>query len=171
MLANWFLAIKTSKITNLFLWHFGHELQPRSEQKKIVWMNSHDLNLPLPSAPMGFSFALHKRADRRETISEMLQTWKKIMSQIPSKTTSQRFPQSYPPRICNQSWNQSRNKKVENALFAFQNFLNTINPQTNTTKEVVNTLPNYHEKEFAICQKNFQLFTTHQSIKIHFQPI
>ncbi len=42
--------------------------------KKIVQMNLRDLNLPLASAPAGFSFALHKHADRQEPISEMLQT-------------------------------------------------------------------------------------------------
>ena len=62
------------------------------------------------------------------------------ISQIASKTTSQRLPKPYPPRICNQSWNWSRNKKVENALFAFPKILNMINPQTNTTKVVIRTL-------------------------------
>ncbi len=80
------------------------------------------------------------------------------MSQIPSKTTSQKFLQSYPPSICHQSWNWSRNKKVENALFALQNFLNTIHPQMNTTKEVIDTLPNYHQEEFMICWKKFPIF-------------
>ena len=33
-----------------------------------------------------------------------------------------------------------------------------IDPQTNTTKEVINTLPIYHKKEFMIRQKNFPTF-------------
>ncbi len=39
------------------------------------------------------------------------------MSQIISKTIPQEFPQSYPPRICNQSWNQLRNKKSWKCTF------------------------------------------------------
>ncbi len=74
----------------------------------------------------------------------------KIYHKYTPKTTSQRFPQWYPPRICDQSWNWSRNKKVENILFAFQTFLNTIDLEMNITKEVINTLPNYHKKEFMI---------------------
>ena len=49
-------------------------------------------------------------------------TWKKFSDSL--QTISQRIPQSYPPRICNQSWNRLRNKKVENTLFAFRKFLN-----------------------------------------------
>ncbi len=49
----------------------------------------------------------------------------------------------------------------------FQNFT-VIDLQTNTTKVVVMTFPNYNKKDFVIHQKNFQLFTTHQSIKINF---
>ncbi len=83
----------------------------------------------------------------QEWITGTWQTWKNNNKTIVSynlQTISQRLPQSYPPRICNQSWNQSRNKKVENALFAFWKFLNMINPQTNTIKVVIKTLPNYH---------------------------
>ncbi len=46
-----------------------------------------------------------------------------------------------------------------------------IDLQTNTTKAVVMSLPNYHQKEFMIHQFFFQFFTPHQSIKIYFQPI
>ncbi len=55
-------------------------------------------------------------------------TWD-LISQNVSKTISQRMPQSYPPRICNQSWNWLRSKKVKN--------VNMIDPQTNTTKVVI----------------------------------
>ncbi len=43
-----------------------------------------------------------------------------------------------------------------------------IDLQINTTKVVIITQPNYNQKEFAICWNFFQLFTTHQSSKIHF---
>ncbi len=32
-----FVPIKTHKIKNLFFWHFGHKLQPKSKWKKQTW--------------------------------------------------------------------------------------------------------------------------------------
>ncbi len=43
-------------------------------------------------------------------------------------------------------------------FFVILKKLNIINPQMNTTKLVLMTLPNYHEKEFVICWKKFPTF-------------
>ena len=94
-----------------------------------------------------------------------------LISQIVSKTKSQRFPQSYPPRICNQSWNRLRNKKVKNGHFAFLKVSNTKDPQTNTTKVVTMSFPSYHKKEFAMCWKKLHFSLPISPSKSIFQTI
>ncbi len=66
------------------------------------------------------------------------------ISFIASKTISQRLVSDFSRVWKMQGWNWSTNKKVENALFVFPKILNTIDLQTNTTKVVIKTLPNYH---------------------------
>ena len=43
-----------------------------------------------------------------------------------------------------------KKQKIKNALFIILKKFNIIDPHMNTTKLVIMTLPNYHEKEFKI---------------------
>ncbi len=76
-----------------------------------------------------------------------------IIYQIASKITSQRLHFFTPPRICNQSWNCSRNKKLK----TIKRKLNMINPQTNTPIKVVMTLLNNLVKLKGFCSASIQI--------------